>query len=306
MDFIGEKCVCCGKEFEKEDDIVVCPECGSPHHRECYKKENRCANLALHSTGEKWKRSDIKTKKAERIVCPHCGFPNNPPELDECAICGTSLRGEAKHENTTSEQEDINIKNNTGFNPNEDMGGATLKEISLFVGTNTFYYIPVFKRMKDLGSKISFNFSCFLFPSFYFANRKMWLWAIISALISVVFNLPVYVLAMANQGVFTDNIMNVIYENQNIIEELASMCSWGSWLVRVFMCLFANWIYFKFSVKKLRLIKKNYNGRLSPRMLMTVGGVKPINIIFITLITMSLTLLAMVGITMLLNVMSVI
>lgn len=304
MDFIGEKCVCCGNEFEKDDDVVVCPECGSPHHRECYKKENRCANTELHITGEKWKRTKPEEKKAERIVCPHCGFPNNPPELLECVICGGNLRNREKQENIASENE--NIKNNTGFNLNEDMGGATLKEISLFVGPNTIYYIPVFKRMKDFGSKISFNFSCFLFPSFYFANRKMWLWAMISALIGIVLNLPVYVLVMANQGVFTDNIMNVIYENQNMIEELASICSWGSWLVRMIMCLFANWIYFKFAVKKLQNIKRNYSGRLSPRVLMTLGGVKPINIIVITLITLSLTLIAIVVITMLLNIMAVI
>ncbi|MBO5103830.1 MAG: hypothetical protein J6B74_02035 [Ruminococcus sp.] len=48
MNFVGEKCVFCGEVFKDGDDVVVCPECGSPHHRECYKKENRCANIALH------------------------------------------------------------------------------------------------------------------------------------------------------------------------------------------------------------------------------------------------------------------
>lgn len=306
MNFTGEKCVCCGRVFEDGDDVVVCPECGSPHHRECYKKENHCANSSLHGTGEKWHRINIEKKKTAKVVCPHCGFPNNPPESESCAICGTRLDGTAGNEKLTPEQEDINIRSNTGFNPDEDMGGATLKEVSMFVGTNTFYYIPVFKRMKDFGSKISFNFSCFVFPSFYFANRKMWLWAVISAVISVICNMPAYVLIMAEQGIFTDGIMNVIYQNQNLIEELENLCMWGSWLSRVLMCIFANWIYFKFSIKKLRIIKKHTNGGLNPHMLMAFGGVKPINIIVITLITMSLSLLSMVGITMLLNVMAVI
>lgn len=306
MNFIGEKCVLCGKVFENGDDIVVCPECGSPHHRSCYAKENRCANSAMHGTGEKWQKIRAEEKKTEKKECWHCGFPNNPPEAENCVICGTSLDGQENRENLTPEQEDINIRHNTGFNPDEDMGGATLKEISMFVGTNTFYYIPVFKRMKDLGSKISFNFSCFLFPSFYFANRKMWFWAVISAIISVLFNLPMYVILMAEQGVFTDSITNIIYENQYFLEELVSMCSWGSWLARVVMCVFANWIYFKFSVKKLRLIKKNTQGRLNPHMLMVVGGVKPVNILLITIITLSLSLLSLIGITMILNFIAVI
>lgn len=302
MNFTGEKCVFCGVEFEDGDDVVVCPECGSPHHRECYRKENRCANSAMHGTGEKWQKIIVEEKKAEKKACPHCGFPNNPPESENCVICGTDLENAEKRESQKYESEDINIRSNTGFNPDEDMGGATLREVSMFVGTNTFYYIPVFKRMKDFGSKISFNFSCFLFPSFYFANRKMWLWAVISAVISVIFNLPLYVMAMAEQGVFTDSIVNVIYENQYFIEELVSMCSWGSWLVRVVMCLFANWIYFRFSIKKLRLIKKDLpGGKLSPKVLMTVGGVKPANILVIMLITMSISLLFMVGLTVILG-----
>ena len=42
MDYIGEICPVCGKSFTADDDIVVCPDCGTPHHRECYKTENKC------------------------------------------------------------------------------------------------------------------------------------------------------------------------------------------------------------------------------------------------------------------------
>lgn len=36
MDYRGQHCPICGKEFCDGDDIVVCPECGTPYHRECY------------------------------------------------------------------------------------------------------------------------------------------------------------------------------------------------------------------------------------------------------------------------------
>ncbi len=308
MNFVGEKCVFCGEVFKDGDDVVVCPECGSPHHRECYKKENRCANIALHGTGEKWKSTvtEEKTETTDNKECPVCKFPNNPSDAEKCVICGAGLNDNESHESEATHGEGIYVNHSTGFNPEEDMGGATLREISMFVNTNTFYYIPVFKRMKDIGSKISFNFSCFIFPSFYFANRKMWLWAIIYAFVSVLFNLPASVMIMAESGVFTENMLNFIYENQGVIETLQSICGWGSWLTRLLLCLFANWIYFKFALKNLKRIKMHSrNESLNLNIVAAVGGVKPLNIIVITLITLSFSLISMVGITMFLNVMAV-
>ena len=288
MNFVGQKCVCCGKVFEKNDDIVVCPECGSPHHRECYLKENRCANSAMHGTGEKWQT--VKDEQWQRV------------EITKAVESAKSEyeKSQAKFDDYINKEiERDSIQSNAGFNSDEDMGGATIKEIYMFVGMNTFYYIPIFKKMKDLGSKISFNFSCFIFPSFYFANRKMWLWAMISAIISIILDIPSSIISMSQYGFFSDNIMSYIYQNQNFIEELANICMWGALISRILMCIFANWIYFRFSIKKIRIIKKR--GLFNPDALMYFGGVKPINIILITLITLSLSLVSMIGIVVFLN-----
>lgn len=293
MKFTGEKCALCGEVFKEADDVVVCPECGSPHHRECYKKHGRCANIYMHGTGQKWERTS----------------ENQPSEIPTIIIT------EEEFEKQISESEDVHsyeymdtntynaaMMSDIGFNLNEDMGGVTLKEILMFVRTNTLYYIPRFKQMKDLGSKTSFNLSCFLFPSLYFANRKMWLWAIIAAVISVVLNIPAYVMAMAESGVFTDNILSVIYENQVLIQNMEVICSACSCVMRTLMCLFANWIYFKFALKKINIIRKcSHGGELNKHMVSAFGGVKPLNIILITLITMFMTLVSMVGITMFLT-----
>ena len=32
----------CGKPLTLQDDIVVCPDCGAPYHRDCYEKLGRC------------------------------------------------------------------------------------------------------------------------------------------------------------------------------------------------------------------------------------------------------------------------
>ena len=53
--FFGSLCPYCGEKFAEGDDIVVCPECGTPHHRECYKENSACANEAKHSENYEWK-----------------------------------------------------------------------------------------------------------------------------------------------------------------------------------------------------------------------------------------------------------
>lgn len=41
-------CPVCHQPFKADDDVVVCPVCGAPHHRECYRKEGHCAYADTH------------------------------------------------------------------------------------------------------------------------------------------------------------------------------------------------------------------------------------------------------------------
>ena len=51
MRYENEKCVVCGELFKEGDKIVVCPDCGTPHHRECYENNGECACEKLHNDG---------------------------------------------------------------------------------------------------------------------------------------------------------------------------------------------------------------------------------------------------------------
>ena len=52
--FTNKLCPVCEKRFGEKDDIVVCPECGTPHHRECYAKNNSCGLVTYHVEGFEW------------------------------------------------------------------------------------------------------------------------------------------------------------------------------------------------------------------------------------------------------------
>lgn len=90
MKFKGCSCVGCNNIFEENDDAVVCPVCGSPHHRACWTEQGKCANSDLHKDGFVWvypeelKKEEAPVKEApietnlrfkngeNAVVCPHC------------------------------------------------------------------------------------------------------------------------------------------------------------------------------------------------------------------------------------------
>ena len=87
--YAGCKCFACGKVFTEQDDVVVCPDCGTPYHRECYSVEEGCSNTALHDNGGTWQEEQSQTGTEPRR-CVRCG-QENPPEGLFCNRCGMPL-----------------------------------------------------------------------------------------------------------------------------------------------------------------------------------------------------------------------
>lgn len=98
-------CPGCGRPLTENDDVVVCPECATPQHRECYEKENKCVNTHLHAEGYEWKNENAPQKTSflrkketpersggdsESSPCPNCGHMN-PQGTKQCSRCGMKL-----------------------------------------------------------------------------------------------------------------------------------------------------------------------------------------------------------------------
>ncbi|MCD7785335.1 MAG: DUF2628 domain-containing protein [Oscillospiraceae bacterium] len=92
--YVGQPCSSCGRILTKTDDIVVCPECGSPYHRDCYISEGRCTNTHLHETGESWQPTvDNSQAENKKIICPNCGAENEFGATF-CCNCGAPVNME--------------------------------------------------------------------------------------------------------------------------------------------------------------------------------------------------------------------
>ena len=210
MEFTEYKCPVCGEQFKTGDDVVVCPECGAPHHRECYEKEGPCHFADRHGDDFSFKKEQAEEadKQSEQndengtVICKRCGT-ENPKELFYCSNCGAPLYGnneEAQNfgQNQNNGQPNPNFNQNQGTPPfgvpfgqaNPQMAAAfdpmagmksdeplvddiTAGEAAKFIGKNTPYYLRVFSFIKKF-KKSRFNFTAFILSGIYFLYRKMY------------------------------------------------------------------------------------------------------------------------------------
>lgn len=200
MDYIGYKCQVCDEYFYVGDDIVVCPECGTPHHRECYKNLGHCVNEDKHSQGFDYisdmdadnnTEKDNNEENLDLIICKKCGA-KNPNNALFCSKCGETFldKSATSQENkretkeneqpfspfTTSEGSPniILLDPLAGVKPDTDLGdGVTAAEAAKYVKQNTPYFITVFNNIKKY-SKSRFNFCAAIFGGGYLLYRKMY------------------------------------------------------------------------------------------------------------------------------------
>ncbi|MGN1482076.1 RING finger protein [Porcipelethomonas sp.] len=271
--FTGAKCIICNQEFNDNDDIVVCPECGTPYHRECYEKQGKCINTQLHEEHKSWSE-EIEQSSGEDSFkkCDKCGKINKPHSI-VCENCGAffvdGMNQQSQNFTGSTDQNSGNSNANPfmgmnfnpndkycGMNPDEEFDDVKLSEAAEFVGSNRMYYLPLFKRMKETGKKISMNVICFLFPQFYFANRKMWAEALLSIAVRFITSIPamIYYLYMME---ISSGILNMVDVEGTAFEVVLEICNVISLAFQILMCLFANWLYYRHTIRKIKNIKNS-------------------------------------------------
>jgi hypothetical protein len=196
MKYTGIECPVCNKPFAEGDDIVVCPECGAPYHRECYHAEGHCIFSEKHSKGESWNppsgrevppEGSSSTNDAQRTkICPRCSTRNYPDALfcDKCGLpfvqntqAPSGFPGPFQQGGYPGQPMPFALDPMGGVNPEETMDGCAAGDLAKYVKVTTPYYLPIFKKIKDT-QKSRFNFSAFLFTGGWMLYRKQYKWGI--------------------------------------------------------------------------------------------------------------------------------
>ena len=180
MRYENEICPVCEHSFLDGDDIVVCPDCGTPHHRACWQEENKCHFEHLHETDYVWNasQSDSNEQKntdnnSERKICSNCG-ESNDPNAKICANCNIPfIILEALDAETVGDtMVDGEFVSGEEFVDREHT--LTVGEASIYIGQNKEKFIKSFLKAKFTKGRQKFNWAAFFLSPMWFFYRKIY------------------------------------------------------------------------------------------------------------------------------------
>lgn len=255
MKYEGVSCPICNGVFDKDADVVVCPECGTPAHRTCYEKNGGCANASKHGDFT-WenpnKPEEVETKPVKVAVAtsPSAFTKDKMPENGVIGELVTDPSG-----NTQPLYREIK--------GNEKLGNYTVDDYAKVVDKNVHKFMPKFLMMDRKKRKVTWNWAAFFFGPFYLAYRKMYIPALVSLL--VVFLIPFIFLnevtdyysetftrygsVMTSEAAKTTEEMEAVFDDleANLPEQPFAIkaASYVEMLVDIICALYANYLYFE-------------------------------------------------------------
>lgn len=284
--YSGYHCPVCGGVFTVQDDIVVCPQCGTPHHRECWSRLGHCAYQERHKENLEWHEDQlIQPGTAQQIACPACGTRNNPA-ASNCTHCGAPLgqtQEPPKTESASSGPKYARSSRQTSgpgvpppfpgnaqvVGPEDEIGGIKSKDWASFIRRSVPYYLMRFFQMELGGSKIAVSLSAFIFGAYYFFYRKMYRIALLFCGADLLLTLPSLVLFWYDTGSFLTTGIN-----PEFWLTMGTICAYLNWGVRLVAGLFGVFLYKKHASKTIRRIcETTPEGSQRSLRLSAVGGV---------------------------------
>ncbi len=264
-----KSCAVCHAYLFDEDDVVYCPICGAPHHRECYNRINHCALEEFHGTDKQYDKlkaqTETKTTADNRqndnaeglITCGMChekyAFSNN-----SCPKCGAPNIARAGGSF-------VSFDFLGGVPADYDIGeGITAEEAKRFVAANTPRYIPKFAMLTPK-NKASWNWMAFLFPAPWMLSRKMYKNGIVTALLTVIatlftlpFNNAIYSLGFADAKNYADVAANVYAHLPEIGVAVLVAATIGlifNIIIRVVTAIYGDYFYKNHTIEAIKKIR---------------------------------------------------
>lgn len=282
INYVGKQCPVCTKEFQEHDDIVVCPDCGSPYHRECYKTYGACMFKDRHNQNFDWREENITSEDRQNeenndlIICTRCSHPN-PKSALFCERCKFPL---VKSHNNYETTENLRLLFDPfgSVNPEETFDDINAKDFASYIKGNSNYYLPIFKNMK-YKKKGKFNLSAFVFGGIWLIFRKKYTLGSIIMGIILLLNFTLYFMNSKYIPEVIDEIMKATNINLNsallsfdqskTVSEYIFTMPWNKiliimspalilltiFIIHLTLGFIANRIYMNYCIKKIKTIK---------------------------------------------------
>lgn len=175
MKFENQICPVCDKVFTENDEIVVCPECGTPHHRDCYFSLGSCKNEPLHKSGFSYKPIEVTKETIDVLIGDEVkNTSEEKKEFNELVNVEFNDENAEKNENIQEAIKDLfnSINGKTADQVLIDNIPSSYFEAA--IGKNQNYYLPRFFIIEGTQKKMLLNVCAFLFPMAWAFYRKMY------------------------------------------------------------------------------------------------------------------------------------
>ncbi|MFV0412494.1 MAG: RING finger protein [Oscillospiraceae bacterium] len=264
MAHLPGECPVCKQSFKENDDIVFCPECGTPYHRACYVAQGQCLYAQKHGTGYEYtppKQEPAASAppppagKAESggntVVCPSCSTVNSARNIF-CEQCGAPLHAPGFAENNWQK---AGMGGFAMAGPFVDMAGEIdgipKADWVRFFGPSGNNYLLRLAQQEERRSNMSFILSAFFFGPLYFAYRKMWGWAALYFVLMLVFTVPSLLAIMKMGG--NPLVAGLTEGTINLLSQIVWFLNLA---LRLAASMFSMYLYRAAGAKKIKALRK--------------------------------------------------
>lgn len=267
-------CPACGKPLDDGNAVVVCPTCGAPYHLDCYKKEGACIFTELHEKNEAWEApvKEAKFDGTAQLRCSRCNTVN-PANGIFCEVCGNLLSNKETSDNQQNGQASNVGGMGGGFvpfgmplnpyttpfggvSPDEDIDDIPAKDLAIFVGRNSHYYLPRFKQLSmTKGKGKIINWGAFFFTGGFYFYRKMYGWGILLWFLTFLCSIPSTLLMFDTLNTAAALSAPAVSIDANLLATLSMFANFLNITIKFAAGFFANSLYKRHSYKKIAKTK---------------------------------------------------
>lgn len=244
IQYVGKACESCKKAFEENEQVVYCPQCGAPLHRECWEEKGGCPYSERHASGFKWAPPAAEVWKAEEENIVHLIEERKRREEEEL----DREYGEKKYM------------------------GVCEREMMSFMNVNgveSLYRLAVIKRMISEKKLVNLNFCAGLlspYNQFFHGMLPLGLLLLAVYFVTGIPSAVVYYLAVAFPETAETAVTGYgLLDTVNIMSYLRIG-------IMIFVSIFGDYLYIQWMVNKIKKIRQNFEDERSEEYLSALAA----------------------------------
>ena len=139
---VGKTCPFCKTDIKEGDEIIVCPSCNTPHHKECWGENKGCTTFGCSEQYYEEQHTNPTDACVNcgtplgdgQAFCPKCGRPKGAVNQNICSKCGTELQPDQMYCQNCGQRVDRIVDPNVSAAINQFNQNVTVKKKPKKVG----------------------------------------------------------------------------------------------------------------------------------------------------------------------------